>query len=72
MKTFNQFIEATLLKDKVKKQKDKIASHDKPLFKTPPATGAAADVIAGPNYKNAAGVGKGRVKASSPNNIFGV
>ena len=54
------------------KDKQKIATHDRKLFKTPPATGPAADVIAGPNYKNAAGVGKGRVKASSPNNVFGV
>ena len=64
MKSFQQF--------RQKANDIKIASHDKPLFKTPPASGAAADVIAGPNYKNAAGVGKGRVKSSSPNNIFGV
>ena len=57
---------------KKNKKDKKIASHDKRLFKTPPATGAAADVIAGPNYKNAAGVGKGSVKSGTPNDPFGV
>ena len=58
---------------KLNKVKDKkIATHDKKLFKTPPAKGAAGDVIAGPNYKNAAGVGKGSVKSGTPNNPFGV
>jgi len=61
MKTLSQF-----------KKDVKIASHDKRLFKTPPATGAGADVIAGPNYKNAAGVGKNSVKSGTPNNPFGV
>ena len=72
MKTFKQFNEAILSKTKEKKQKDKIATHDKPLFKSVPATGPAADVIAGPNYKNAAGVGGGSVKSGTPNNPFGV
>ena len=60
--------------DLVKKKKDKklIASHDKRLFKTPPATGAAADVIAGDKFKDAAGVGKGSIKSGTPNNPFGV
>ena len=65
MNTFNQF-------NKELKDKTKIATHDKKLFKTPPASGAAADVIAGDKYKNAAGVGKGSVKSSGPNNPFGI
>ena len=65
MKTFNQF-------NKELKDKTKIATHDKRLFKTPPATGDAADVIAGDNYKDAAGVGKGSVKSGTPTNPFGV
>ena len=64
MKTFKEF-------NKQSKEK-KIATHDRKLFKTPPATGPAADVIAGPNYKNAAGVGSGSVKSGTPNNPFGV
>ena len=72
MKTFKQFNEAILSKTKEKKQKDKIATHDKPLFKSVPATGPAADVIAGPNYKNAAGVGSGSVKSGTPNNPYGI
>ena len=54
------------------KDKQKIATHDRKLFKTPPATGPAADVIAGPNYKNAAGVGGGSVKSSTGNNLLGI
>ena len=54
------------------KDKKLIATHDKRLFKTPPATGAAADVIAGDKFKDAAGVGKGSVKSGTPNNPFGV
>ena len=54
------------------KDKKLISSHDKRLFKTPPATGAAADVIAGDKFKDAAGVGKGSVKSGTPNNPFGV
>ena len=54
------------------KDKKLISSHDKRLFKTPPATGAAADVIAGDKFKDAAGVGKGSIKAGTPNNPFGV
>ena len=54
------------------KDKKLIASHDKRLFKTPPATGAAADVIAGDKFKDAAGVGKGSIKSGTPNNPFGV
>tara|TARA_Y100001933_G_C18504789_1_gene358188 strand:- start:183 stop:386 length:204 start_codon:yes stop_codon:yes gene_type:complete len=64
MKTFQEFNKQ--LKNK------KIASHDKRLFKTPPATGPAADVIAGPNYKNAAGVGGGSVKSSTGSNPLGI
>ena len=64
MKTFNQF--------NSKSKEIKIATHDKKLFKTPPAAGAAADVIAGDKYKNAAGVGKGSVKSGTSNNPFGV
>ena len=54
------------------KDKTKIATHDRKLFKTPPATGPAADVIAGPNYKNAAGVGGGSVKSGTGSNPFGI
>ena len=54
------------------KDKTKIATHDRKLFKTPPATGPAADVIAGPNYKNAAGVGGGSVKSGTVSNPFGI
>ena len=44
MKTFNQFIEATLPKTKVKTNKKvEIATHDKPLFKSVPATGVRGD-----------------------------
>ena len=64
MKTFKQFQEQS--------KEIKIATHDKKLFKTPPATGAAADVIAGDKYKNAAGVGKGSVKSGTPNDPFGI
>ena len=71
MKTFNQFIEATLLKDKVKKQKDKIASHDKPLFKSVPATGPRGDQPASDYMRNAATPG-GLIKGGTPNNPFGV
>tara|TARA_B100001769_G_C21556935_1_gene316812 strand:+ start:105 stop:308 length:204 start_codon:yes stop_codon:yes gene_type:complete len=65
MKTFSQF-------KKQLKDKTKIATHDKKLFKTPPATGAAGDVIAGDKFKDAAGVGKGSVKSATPLNPFGV
>ena len=71
MKTFNQFIEATLLKDKVKKQKDKIASHDKPLFKSVPATGPRGDQPASDYLRKAATPG-GLVKPFTPKNPFGV
>ena len=64
MKTFKQFNNQS--------KTTKIATHDKKLFKTPPATGAAADVIAGEKYKDAAGFGKGSIKSGTPNNPFGV
>ena len=64
MKTFKQFNNQP--------KTTKIATHDKKLFKTPPATGAAADVIAGDKFKDAAGVGKGSIKSGTPNNPFGV
>ena len=44
MKTFKQFMEATLSKNvKKQKNKDMIATHDKPLFKSVPATGVRGD-----------------------------
>ena len=44
MKTFKQFMEATLSKnEKKQKNKDMIATHDKPLFKSVPATGVRGD-----------------------------
>ena len=44
MKTFKQFMEATLSRDvKKQKNKDMIATHDKPLFKSVPATGVRGD-----------------------------
>ena len=44
MKTFKQFMEATLSKNvKKQKNKDMIATHDKPLFKSVPATGPRGD-----------------------------
>lgn len=39
------------LNDPLFKKGYEIATHDKPIFKTPPAEGPAADVIAGPEYK---------------------
>ena len=67
MKTFNQFIEATL--PKVKEKKDKrIASHDKPLFKSVPATGVRGDQPASDVLKRLVNP----VKSSTPKNIYGV
>ena len=44
MKTFKQFMEAPLSKNvKKQKNKDMIATHDKPLFKSVPATGVRGD-----------------------------
>ena len=44
MKTFKQFMEATISKNvKKQKNKDMIATHDKPLFKSVPATGVRGD-----------------------------
>jgi hypothetical protein len=42
-----------------------IASHDKPLFGSPPATGPAADVLAGPEFKRLYNVDGGLIKGSS-------
>ena len=69
MKTFIQFIEATLPKVKEKKDK-KIASHDKPLFKTVPATGVRGDQPASDYLRNAAG--GGLIKNSTPNDPYGI
>lgn len=46
-----------------------LATHDKP-FKSPPAGGPAADVLAGPLYKRYM-LGEG-VKGSSPKNPYGL
>ena len=70
MKTFNQFIEATLPKTKQKKNKTgEIASHDKPLFKSVPATGVRGDQPASDFLRRAAG---GLIKSATPKNPFGV
>ena len=69
MKTFNQFIEATLPKTKVKTNKKvEIATHDKPLFKSVPATGVRGDKPASDVLKRLVNP----VKSSTPKNIFGV
>ena len=70
MKTFIQFIEATLPKVKEKKDK-KIASHDKPLFKTVPATGVRGDQPASDLLKKIVTPG-GLIKGGTINNPFGV
>jgi len=69
MKTFNQFIEATLPKTNQKNDKTvKIASHDKPLFKSVPASGVRGDQPASDILKRLVNP----VKPSSPKNIYGV
>tara|TARA_B100000123_G_scaffold232762_1_gene182826 strand:+ start:109 stop:318 length:210 start_codon:yes stop_codon:yes gene_type:complete len=69
MKTFNQFIEATLPKTKVKTNKKvEIATHDKPLFKSVPASGVRGDQPASDVLKRLVNP----VKSSTPKNIFGV
>ena len=70
MKTFKQFNEAILSKTKVKKQKDKIATHDKPLFKSVPATGVRGDQPASDYLRNAAG--GGLIKGGTPNDPYGI
>ena len=70
MKTFKQFIEATLTSPKVKEKKDKrIASHDKPLFKSVPATGVRGDQPANDLLIRTV---RGLVKPSTPKNIYGI
>ena len=70
MKTFKQFMEATLSKNvKKQKNKDMIATHDKPLFKSVPATGVRGDQPASDFLRRAAG---GLIKSATPKNPFGV
>ena len=70
MKTFNQFIEATLPKAKQKKNKTvEIASHDKPLFKSVPATGVRGDQPANDLLIRSV---RGLIKSATPKNPFGV
>ena len=70
MKTFNQFIEATLPKTKQKKNKTvEIASHDNPLFKSVPATGVRGDQPANDLLTRSV---RGLVKPATPKNPFGV
>ena len=70
MKTFNQFIEATLPKTKQKKNKTvEIASHDKPLFKSVPATGVRGDQPANDLLIRSV---RGLIKPSTPKNIYGI
>ena len=72
MKTFNQFIEATLPKTKVKTNKKvEIASHDKSLFKSVPATGVRGDQPASDLLKKIVTPG-GLIKGGTINNPFGV
>ena len=72
MKTFNQFIEATLPKTKVKTNKKvEIASHDKPLIKSVPATGVRGDQPASDLLKKIVTPG-GLIKGGTINNPFGV
>ena len=72
MKTFKQFIEATLPKTKVKTNKKvEIASHDKPLFKSVPATGVRGDQPASDLLKKIVTPG-GLIKGGTINNPFGV
>ena len=70
MKTFKQFMEATISRDaKKQKNKDMIATHDKPLFKSVPATGVRGDQPASDFLRRAAG---GLIKSATPKNPFGV
>ena len=70
MKTFNQFIEATLPKTKQKKNKTvEIASHDKPLFKSVPAAGVRGDQPANDLLIRSV---RGLIKPATPKNPFGV
>ena len=69
MKTFKQFMEAALSKNvKKQKNKDMIATHDKPLFKSVPATGVRGDQPASDILKRLVNP----VNSSSPKNIYGV
>ena len=69
MKTFKQFMEATISRDaKKQKNKDMIATHDKPLFKSVPATGVRGDQPASDILKRLVNP----VKSSTPKNIYGV
>ena len=69
MKTFKQFMEATISRDaKKQKNKDMIATHDKPLFKSVPATGVRGDHPASDILKRLVNP----VKSSTPKNIYGV
>ena len=61
MKTFQQF-------NKQVKDKKLIASHDKPLFKSVPATGVRGDQPASDILKRLVNP----VKSSTPNNPYGV
>ena len=72
MKTFKQFMEATLSTNvKKRKKDDKIASHDKPLFKSVPATGARGDQPASDFLRNVVTPG-GLIKGGTPKNPYGV
>ena len=64
MKTFQQF-------NKQVKDKELIASHDKPKFKSVPATGVRGDQPAGDLLRKIVTPG-GIIKGGSPNNPFGV
>ena len=64
MKTFQQF-------NKQVKDKKLIASHDKPKFKSVPATGVRGDQPASDLLKKIVTPG-GIIKGGSPNNPFGV
>ena len=64
MKTFQQF-------NKQVKDKKLIASHDKPLFKSVPATGVRGDQPASELLRKIVAPG-GIIKGGSPNNPFGV
>ena len=69
MKTFTQFMEATISRDaKKQKNKDMIATHDKPLFKSVPATGVRGDQPASDILIRLVNP----VKSSTPKNIYGV
>ena len=61
MKTFQQF-------NKQVKDKKLIASHDKPLFKSVPATGVRGDQPASDTLKRLVNP----VKSGTPNNPYGV